>query len=248
MKPQILITTSSKPREAGLRRLDVVGGINYAEAILQTGGLPLFVANHDENLAEDYIAKADGLLLSGGADIDPMHYQQTPHQQLGLIEEARDHIELALYRAAKKKGIPILGVCRGIQVINVAEGGTLFQHLPAVSGTHQHGQRNIDGSLFHSLELTEGSLLAEAFGRSEVRTDSYHHQAIDQLGGNLRITARSRDGIIEAVEGTAKSFVLGVQWHPEMSFERYPEQIAPFRLFMDAVKKQHSSEPQIVSV
>ena len=238
MKPRILITTATRTRLEGLRRLDAVGGVNYAEAIAQSGGLPLFTPNLSPDLADGFIDGADGLLLSGGEDVSPHFFGQTPHQSLGIVDETRDLFELALYKAAKRKGIPILGICRGIQLVNVAEGGTLHQHLPAVPDTVQHGQRNIDGTLFHEVRLEPDTRLAQSYGATTIRTNSYHHQAVDEIGDNLRATGWATDGIIEAVEGTGQVFVLAVQWHPEMSFVRYSEQIAPFEVFMDVVKKK----------
>jgi putative glutamine amidotransferase len=234
-RPTILITTAHRPRENGLKRLDVIGGHNYAEAIIQTGGLPIFVHNPEAELAEAYLNKADGLLLSGGADFDPAYFAALPDKQLGYVDAARDAFELALYRTAKRLDKPIFGICRGIQAINIAEGGTLYQHLPALEFTHQHNQHNSDGAPLHKVTLTPDSQLARAFGYSEIATNSYHHQAIAQLGHNLKAVGHTKDGVIEAVEGTGQPFVLGVQWHPEMSFERYPEHLAPFRLFMQAV-------------
>ena len=243
IKPRILISTASDYRSRGLRRTDTVGGVNYAEAIVRTGGLPLFAPNLAPETASAYLATADGLVLSGGADLDPVHYGQAPHPELGLVDERRDLFELALYRAARARGLPVLGVCRGFHVLNVAEGGTLHQHLPALATTAQHDQRNTDGSLFHAVRLEPGSLLHKAFGEETVRTNSYHHQAINALGDNLRAVAWADDGTVEAAEGTTKTFLLGVQWHPEMSFERYPEQIAPFQTFMNAVLRQTVESP-----
>ncbi len=243
-KPRILITTATRMRLEGLRRLDAVGGVNYAEAVVQCGGLPLFTTNLAPELADDFVESVDGLLLSGGEDVSPHFFGQTPQQSLGIVDEARDLFELALYKAAKRKGVPVLGICRGIQLVNVAEGGTLHQHLPALPDTVQHGQRNIDGTLFHEVRLEPGSLLEQSYGATTIRTNSYHHQAIDALGDGLRATGWAQDGIVEAAEGTGRTFVLAVQWHPEMSFARYDEQIAPFRVFMDAVKgKVRGLEP-----
>lgn len=236
---RIMISTASSPRTQGLWRSDSIGGLNYAEAISQTGGLPFFVPNLNPELAAAYLANADGLVLSGGGDIDPGYFGQPPHTDLGLVNEDRDLFELALYRAAKAKGIPILGICRGIQVINVAEGGTLHQHLPARPNTLQHSQKNKDGTPFHTVKLESSSMLAKHYGSETIRTNSYHHQAIDKLGTELKASAWAEDGTIEAVEGIGKTFgktfVLGVQWHPEMSFARYPEHLAPFRTFMERV-------------
>lgn len=241
MQGRILITTGSSLRQSGLRRMDAVGGINYAEAIAQLGGLPFFLPNLSASLANSYIQHADGLLLSGGVDFDPALFDSEPHPDLGFVDETRDLFEIALYQAAKHRGIPILGICRGIQAINVAEGGSLYQHLPALGDRHQHAQHNIDGSLFHKLTLEPDSELARAFGKTTIRTNSYHHQAIEKLGNNLKVTARAEDSTIEAVEGITGA-ILGVQWHPEMSFERYPEQLAPFKVFMHAVTTQLTSK------
>ena len=185
--------------------------------------------------------QADGLLLAGGADIDPMYFQQTPHPELGTVDESRDSFELALYQAAKTQHKPVLGICRGIQVINVAEGGSLHQHLPALESVMQHSQRNIDGSLFHEVVLEADSLLGRAYGRERIRTNSYHHQAVDALGDGLRVVGRTADGVIEALEGTGEHFVLATQWHPEMSYARYPQERVVFKTFIDAVTRQQSS-------
>lgn len=249
MKPRILITTGSGHRTEGLRRADAVGGVNYAEAVLQTGGLPFFLPNLEPALAAAYLDNADGVLFSGGPDVDPVHFGQVPHPDLGLIDEPRDLFELALYRLAKQRGLPVLGICRGVQLINVAEGGTLHQHLGVLAGIQQHSQHDKTGTLFHEVKLESGSLLAKAFNAEAVRTDSYHHQAVDLVGRNLRACGWTADGTIEALEGTGASFVLGVQWHPEMSFARYPEQIAPFEVFMRAVTAQlEGTRSHIVSV
>lgn len=236
-RARILISTSSALRPLGLRRVDAVTGLNYSEAVAQLGGLPLMVGNLASELAEAYLAGVDGLILTGGVDVDPSYFRAEPHPFLGLVDGPRDRFEMALYGAARAKGVPVLGVCRGHQLINVAAGGTLHQHLPAVVQTLQHEQADITGAPLHSVTLEPGSALAQAFGAARVRTNSYHHQAVDRPGQGLKIVGRSTDGIVEALENTDGSFVLGVQWHPEMSFQAYPEQIAPFSAFMQAVEK-----------
>lgn len=236
-RPRILLSTATAHRPAGLRRLDAVTGLNYSEAVAQLGGLPLMVGNLEPDLAGEVVASADGLVLTGGVDVDPSFYGEEPHPMLGIVDLPRDHFELALLHAASAKGIPVLGVCRGHQLINVAAGGTLIQHLPALGKTVQHEQMEIGGAPSHGVALEPGSRLAQAFGAERVRTNSYHHQAVDRVGKGLRVVGRSADGVVEAVEGTEGSFVLGVQWHPEMSFQRFPEQIAPFGALMAAVEE-----------
>jgi putative glutamine amidotransferase len=237
MKLRILISTNTERFDRNANRPYLTVGLEYTQAILQTGGLPFCLGNVSPEYALDYIDQADGLLLSGGVDVDPAMFGENPHPELGFVDESRDQMEFALYKAAKQKGIPVLGICRGIQAINVFEGGTLHQHVPAVTGVMQHSQHNLDGTLFHEVRLEPTSQLAKAYDKTSIRTNSYHHQAVNKVGPELRAVGWTSDGLIEAVEGTGKSFVLGVQWHPEMSFKRYPEQIAPFEVFMEAVKK-----------
>ncbi len=237
-RPRILLTTASSPSHSGLDRIDSLTGLNYCEAIVQAGGLPLLASNLQPDLAESFLEGIDGLLLTGGADIDPYFYGQQPHAGLGKVDSERDEFELALYKAAKARNLPVLGVCRGIQLINVAEGGTLHQHLPALTNTIQHVQENRGSALAHELRLEPQSKLAKAVGSNKMRSNSFHHQAIDSLGAKLRVSAKTSDGIIEAVEGRSEQFVLAVQWHPEMSFKAHPEQHLPFQIFLEAVKTQ----------
>lgn len=236
-RARILVSTSSVFRTVGLRRIDAVTGLNYNHAVAQLGGLPLMVSNLQPELAGAYLESSDGLLLTGGVDVDPGFFGAEPHPMLGLVDLPRDRFEMALYHAARAKGVPVLGICRGHQLINVAAGGTLHQHVPALSGTVQHEQLEIGGTPSHGVALEPGSALAQAFGAERIRTNSYHHQAVDKLGQGLRVVGRSADGIAEALENTEGSFVLSVQWHPEMSFQAQDEQIAPFAAFMQAVEE-----------
>lgn len=242
-RPRILLSTSSLFRAVGLRRVDAVTGQNYAEAVALVGGLPLLAPNLAPDLAETYLEGADGLILTGGVDVDPELYGADPHPMLGLVDRPRDLFEGALYRAARARGLPVLGVCRGHQLINVLAGGTLHQHLPALQGTLQHEQLELGGAPSHRVKLESGTPLAAAFGAETVRCNSFHHQAVDRLGEGLRAVGWSGDGVVEALESTSGSFVLGVQWHPEMSFQTHPEHLAPFQAFMEAVHQERPSLP-----
>lgn len=235
-RPRILITTSTG-QTGDLRRFDAVTGRNYSEGVLACGGLPLMVASLDPAAAPEFAAAADGVLFSGGVDVHPRHYGQEPVRDLGRVDAGRDAFELALYRAARERGLPILGICRGEQLINVAEGGTLHQHIHEGISTLDHSQDAGDGEPHHTVRLEEGSILARAFSAAAVTVNSYHHQAVDRPGASLRVTARSADGLAEAVEGTEGAWLLGVQWHPEMSFRQHEQQLAPFRAFLDAVNR-----------
>lgn len=234
-RPRVLLTTANSIRTTGLHREDALTGRNYSLAAAAVGLLPTMAAAIDPALAADYAAAHDGLLLTGGADVDPGAFGAVPHPDLGQVDERRDQFELSLYAAFRAAGKPVLGICRGVQLINVAEGGTLHQHLPAVAGTFQHGQRDLRGEPLHPVSLEADSALGRAFGRSLIKTNSYHHQAVDSVGAGLRVVARAGDGVVEALEAQGGSFVLGVQWHPEMSFQQWPEHIAPFRAFSEAL-------------
>jgi putative glutamine amidotransferase len=234
-RPLVLITTSTGVLNLGLRREDVYSGRNYTQAVLAEGGLPVLLANADPAFAEDFVARADALLLAGGQDIDPAHFGQMPHPDLGTVDPERDAFELALYRAARAAGKPVFGVCRGVQLMNVAEGGTLHQHIPALGGPLQHSQRDPGGRPHHRLRLAPGSQIRAGFGADETVVNTYH-QALDRIGRGLRPTAHAEDGLVETLEGTDGAWLLGVQWHPEMSYATHPDQRVPFRLFLEACR------------
>lgn len=244
-RPRVLLSTGIENRTIGLLREDALTGRNYSQAVAAAGGLPAMVAVLDPALANDYVQVADALVITGGVDVDPGLYGAAPAARLGAVDERRDAFELALYRAFRQAGKPVLGVCRGHQLINVAEGGTLHQHVPAVQGAWQHEQQDKRGAPLHTVKLSAGSRLAAAFGAHELKVNSYHHQAIDRLGEQLVATAHTADGLVEAVEERSGSFVLGVQWHPEMAFQQHPDQRAPFDLLVRAAR-QHVHDERLL--
>jgi putative glutamine amidotransferase len=161
----------------------------------------------------DVVDRLDGLALTGGADIDARLYAATPDATADVPRESRDASELGLYRAARERGLPVLGICRGVQIMAVAHGGTLVQNLPDVSGTSVH--REQPGQFVtHSATFVPGSLAARIFGTEPVTVNSSHHQCVD-LPGDLAVTGRSEDGTVEVCEDGAADFCLGVQWHAE---------------------------------
>jgi putative glutamine amidotransferase len=196
---------------------------NYVQAVQRAGGLvamlpPDPLLTEDPGQALDLI---DGLILAGGADIDPGAYGQRRHPETVATVPERDAFEIALTRAAIERDMPLLGICRGMQLINVACGGTLLQHLPERYGHHEH--RRVVGSFDgadHDVLLSEGSLAAKAAGELAHATKSHHHQGVERLGEGLRVSGVSTlDELAEAIEWdggpSGRRFVLGVQWHPE---------------------------------
>ena len=180
---------------------------DYARGVIAAGGLPVFLPSSAD--PADYANRLDGLLLSGGTDIDPARYSQEPCAELLTPEPARDAFEMVLLDGAAAAGMPVLGICRGIQVLNVHGGGTLHQHVAPHACFHQP-----PNSVAHRVDFTEGSLLASLYGPS-VQVNSLHHQAIDRVADGFVVTGRSGDGTVEGLESTKRPW-LGVQWHPEM--------------------------------
>lgn len=192
---------------------------NYLSEIAKAGALALMIPPDPHLVREpdDVLDRVDGLILAGGADIDPSMYGAQPHQETRETVPARDRAEIALTRRAVERDIPVLGICRGMQLINVALGGTLHQHVPDVVGNHEHRRRlgTFDGS-DHQVRLKPGSLAARASGQELHDTKSHHHQSVARLGEGLVITGVSAlDELPEAIEAPERRFVLGVQWHPE---------------------------------
>jgi putative glutamine amidotransferase len=202
------------------------------------GLMPLVIANETGLAAEACLEGMDGLLLTGGGDVDPFYFGEEPHPALGEVDPERDRRELELVLLAHRRDLPVLAICRGCQVLNVALGGTLYQDIESqLSGIDQHWQQGGRSRSSHSVAVQNGSLLARCFPQLTGRVNSFHHQAIRELAPALKATARSLDGIIEGVEDPVKSFVLGVQWHPEDMLAEDGARIL-FGLFAEAVRER----------
>jgi len=191
----------------------------YISAIQRAGGLAVIIPP-DSALVEDpdeMLDRIDALVLAGGHDVDPALYDAEPHPETNSLVPARDHSEIALARRAVERDMPVLGICRGMQVLNVAFGGTLRQHLPEELGHQEH--RRVPGSFVgadHDVRLLDGSLAAIAAGEELHGTKSHHHQAVGRIGEGFEVTGFSTlDELPEAIEIPSCRFVLGVQWHPE---------------------------------
>lgn len=212
-RPAIAITAgpSTKEPEFYMLRDD------YVRAVEAAGGVPVVLASGRPEDAGDLLARVDGLLLTGGADVDPSFYGAAPHPKLKEVLPGRDAFELALVRSALDRDVPVLAICRGHQVLNVATGGTLVQDIPSeIGGRSDHDPDVERWTTAHEVRVRPGTRLRQILGRDTLAVNSFHHQAIKALGAGLQATAWSvSDEIVEGVEMPDRRFVIGVQWHPE---------------------------------
>jgi putative glutamine amidotransferase len=189
----------------------------YIHGITAAGGIPILVPYLDRAKLEQILDRIDALLVPGGIDVDAKHYNQDLHPKSGIINPWWDELDITMIRGALARNLPILAICRGCQVLNVACGGSLIQDIESfVSQPIKHQQQAPKWYPTHAVSIEQGSLLAQIFGTEVVRVNSFHHQAVEQAAPGLRVTARASDGVIEAIESTKHSFVIGVQWHPEL--------------------------------
>ena len=223
-RPLIAVTTSElrRPADVVARRqgeppkLEVALATLYPEAIERAGGIPVIVPLLRPDAIDSLLDRVDGVCLPGGPDLQPSTYGQEPHPELGPTEPRVDAVELALVRAADRRKLPILGICRGMQVLNVARGGSLHQHLPDVVGDRlEHRQPEHGSVTTHHVETAPQSRLRAILGGPRLEVNSFHHQAVQTLGQNLVATAWAQDGTIEAIEHLGERLVVGVQWHAE---------------------------------
>lgn len=232
MKPIIGITSFFEKENGG--KSSTVS-YDYVKAIKAAGGIPLILPIiKEEELLDDYIHIIDGLLLSGGEDLLPLLYDENPIYKVNYICCDRDECEMALFEKAYEKRIPILGICRGMQLINVALGGTLYQDInKQVENSLGHcPHESIADQPYHRVKIDEGSKLYNIFGKKDIEVNSFHHQSIKAIGKGLKATAYSHDGIVEGVESLERDFLIGVQWHPEKLAEKYPIFQNIFRTFI----------------
>lgn len=206
---------------------------NYTEAVEAAGGVPFVIPPQSGNI-DDILETIDGLLLSGGADVDPALYgDEYVHERTYGIFPLRDQLELALVREAIAQDVPVLCICRGIQLLNVALGGTLIQDIPDQYPTDiEHSQHKAGipaDQPGHTVTVTPGSLLAETYQATSINVNSFHHQALREVAADLSVNAVAPDETIEAVSRPGSTWVLGVQWHPEMMFRSHSEHLKPFQ-------------------
>jgi putative glutamine amidotransferase len=263
MKPLIGVTVSEIRAKEDAQRVphgeptqtEMTLGLAYMRAVELAGGLPVALPPLATGNVDQLLDHLSGLLLTGGPDLDPSCYGAEPHAELGPIDSTVDIFEIALCRRADRRGLPILGICRGAQVLNVARQGTLHQHLPdlldsAVGsgatagriGGVEHRQLEPGDRTTHEVRVAPDSGLAQTTGGGPVNVNSFHHQAIDRLGLDLRAVAWATDGVIEAVEDDRRGFVLGVQWHAE-TLVGEADQLALFERLVTTAKLASQNDP-----
>jgi putative glutamine amidotransferase len=223
-RPVIAVTVGRRNQATPRSEIQtVVTGcdVDYIEAVVRAGGVPLLApttANRSavEAIVASTLDRVDGVLLTGGGDILSLAYGEEPHPRLNYQDPARDEIEFAFARQAVERGLPVLGVCRGIQVLNVALGGTLIQDIPTqVPNACQHYATPIAATVIHTVEVTRDSLMARVVGLERLPVNSYHHQAVKDLGRGLKVNMVAPDGVVEGVESSEGKPILAVQFHPE---------------------------------
>lgn len=237
MKPLIGITTSNLMKERSERI-----GFDHVEAVVQAGGVPILLSNlvSEESDISQIVQKIDGLYVTGGPDIDPAYFDEEPIPKLGNISPLRDQFEIAITKAFLDLNKPILGVCRGCQVLNVATGGSLYQDLYSQIDRDllQHRQKAPKSHRVHNVNVVADSLLHRLTGLTEFKVNTLHHQAVKKAVQPIAISGTANDGVIEAIESSDNAFVLGVQWHPEGTAIVGDEpSVKIYQGFIDACKK-----------
>jgi putative glutamine amidotransferase len=198
---------------------------DYVRAVEKAGGLPVVLAPGWPADAAELLSRLDGLLLTGGADMDPVLYGQEAHETVTRVIPERDAFEIALCREALRRDQPLLAICRGHQVLNVATGGTLIQDIPSeVSGAFDHDPDRERWETAHEVRILPRTRLREILGAETIAVNSFHHQAVRDLGEGLVVSAASTvDGVIEGIEAPGRRLAVGVQWHPEAFWDRPPD-------------------------
>ncbi|VBB06629.1 peptidase c26 [Lucifera butyrica] len=240
-KPVIGITASPMMVEGGIlagsERSCV--GRDYIRAVTRAGGIPIIIpAVNDADTLDKQVAMCQGILLSGGGDIHPSFYGEEPVGPLGFVSLERDEYEIKVVQAAKAAGKPLLGICRGVQLLNVAFGGTLYQDISWVKGNRlEHNQNCPGNAAWHTVTIAAGSRLHAMMGVERIMTNSSHHQIIKGVAPGFLINARTKDGVIEGIEKDDSLWIVGVQWHPERLVEQSPAMQNIFDHFVAAAGK-----------
>lgn len=213
-------------------------GSNFVNIVRHLGGLPLFLPMLSLDEMQEALDGLDGLILTGGPDVDPQLFHELPLPQTGRIEPTRDRVEIAAAQYCYERDIPILGICRGAQVMAIAAGGTIYQDLATqVKGSFKHRQQAPGHYPTHPVQLVPGTKTSTIFGMDQLRVNSRHHQAVKDIPSGFTLTATSPDGVIEGIERQDHSFCVAVQWHPESMVEQHEEMWLLFSAFMTATRR-----------
>ncbi|AWZ48505.1 gamma-glutamyl-gamma-aminobutyrate hydrolase [Clostridiaceae bacterium 14S0207] len=211
---------------------------DYVQSVINAGGIPFIIPfSQDKEVAEMTVEHIDGLILSGGHDVYPVNYNEEPEQKLGVVFPERDEFDFALLDAAEKRNIPVLGICRGFQIINVAHGGTLYQDLSyRDEKCIKHSQGHTPSLATHSVKVEKDSSFGKIFG-TDIRINSFHHQVVKEVGSSLKAVAFAKDGVVEAIESSEGKLIFGTQWHPEMMAAKEEKMLNLFKYIIDLAKK-----------
>ncbi len=243
MKPVIGLTAFTEPT---LQKKRVNVSYHYIESIEMVGGIAFVIPEcRHLDTVHAYLDRIDALIISGGVDVSPYLYGENPLKEVTYFSVERDHFEIALVKGAIEKKIPVFGICRGIQIINVALGGTLYQDIHKQTGSkfgHMPMAMPVD-QLYHKIEVVDKTALRSLFKEKTFLINSFHHQAIKELGKDLIATAYSEDKIIEAIEMKGNKSIFGVQWHPEDLTRNYPEFRALFQHLVDLALERLGHPP-----
>ncbi|OOM78247.1 gamma-glutamyl-gamma-aminobutyrate hydrolase family protein [Clostridium sp. BL-8] len=237
-KPIIGINSSRLIKQDTLYSHSVMESISndYVESVIRGGGIPIIlpILSNEESIRQQ-IETLDGVVLSGGIDVNPLLYNEEPSPKLGFIFPEKDNFDLLIAKIAYELNKPILAICRGHQILNVAFGGTLYQDLSDMDGCYiKHQQQTKNGAVTHTLDILENSILHDILG-SSIISNTFHHQAIKDLAPGFKVTAYSKDNVIEAIESIDKEFVVGVQFHPEiMTVYNDENMLKLFKAFINA--------------
>lgn len=219
--------------------------MDYCKVVYRAGGIPIVLPCVSVDTVWSLLSGIDGVLLTGGQDVDPGYYGQSPHHKLGEVNPFRDEMEIELCRQAIDKEKPILGICRGMQVMNVAAGGTLYQDIKSqweLEGLINHSQKAPGWYGIHEVTLKSGSKIRRIMGQEVIRVNSFHHQAVRKVAPSFCATGWSCDGVIEAIESGEKNFAVGVQWHPERMYEYNKNMLALIKELIQACKGKTEQE------
>ena len=212
----------------------------YCDAVVRAGGLPLIVPyTEDPTVVECFLDRISGLLITGGAfDIPAAAYCEAPREGMGELKEDRTRFETMLLQGALSRNLPVLGICGGMQLLNVVLGGTLVQDiLRELPNAKDHEQKHDKTQPSHPVDVKDGTSLAELVGRGQLMVNSTHHQAVGKVGEKVTVSAVSPDGVVEAIEGQGYPFALGVQWHPELMIQSLPLQLGIYRGFVQKARE-----------